>query len=318
MVHGMSVLEFLKRVFAEAKRDDVFNGAAALGFYLTLAIFPAMIFLMAVIPYLPIPHVDEAIMDLLRQALPDRASELFAGVVKEVATERRGGVLSLGLAAALWSASTGMYAVMQQLNIAFNVAERRRFLKARATALLLTLLFGVLVIGAFSLVVLGGVIQDWIGDRFGFSQVLLGFFAVFRWVVIVVALMVAISLVYHLAPNRKDSYHFFTPGAVTATVLLILASIGFSLYTSNFGNYSAIYGSIGAVVVLMLWLYIAGLVILVGAEINVVVARAEPGNEDSSVKQKADPLDASAPRNSPRPPPPENSDGGKASGARPA
>ncbi len=291
MVHGVPLKEFLKRVYAEGQRDDVLTGAAALGFYLTLAIFPAMLSLMAVIPYLPIAHVDQAIMDLLRQALPARAAEMFAGVVSQVTSEHHGGLLSFGVLAALWSASTGMYAVMRQLNVAYNVDERRPFVKARATALGLSVLFGVLVLGALSLVVLGGLIQDWIGNRFGFSSALLTFFVVFRWVVIVLALLLAIALIYYLAPNRDHRFQFVSAGNVTATALLIAASFGFSLYTANFGNYSAVYGSIGAVIVLMLWLFIAGLVILIGAEVNVVVEREEPGRRDSSVKRKPDPLD---------------------------
>lgn len=290
MIAGLPLWELLQRVYAEARRDDVFNGAAALGFYLTLAIFPAMIGLMAVIPYLPIPHLEQAIMDLLREAMPTRAAQLFEGVVREVTSERRGGLLSFGLIAALWSASTGMYAVMQQLNIVFNVEERRRFFKARATALGLTFLFGVLVLGAFSLVVVGGSIQAWIGHRMGFSAGLLGFFVVFRWVVIVLALLLALSLVYHLAPNRDREFHFISAGSVTATALLIGASFGFSVYTSNFGNYSAVYGSIGAVIVLMLWLFITGLLILVGAEIDVVLERRDPAARNSSVQRKPDPV----------------------------
>ncbi|MEO5699315.1 MAG: YihY/virulence factor BrkB family protein [Casimicrobiaceae bacterium] len=294
MIKGVPFKDFLKQVYAEARRDDVFNGAAALGFYLTLAIFPAMIALMAVIPYLPIPHLDQAIMELLRQALPQRAADLFQGVVEEVTSERRGGLVSFGLVAALWSASTGMYAVMQQLNIAFNVDERRRFLKARATALGLTFLFGVLVLGAFSLVVTGGFIQDWIGNRFGFSEILLGFFVVFRWVIIVLALLLGLALIYYFAPNREHDFQFISAGNVTSTVLLIVASFGFSIYTSNFGNYSAVYGSIGAVIVLMLWLFITGLLIMVGAEINVVLERKDPDARDSTVKQKPNPVDDDA------------------------
>jgi membrane protein len=275
-------LEFVKHVHDEAEHDDLFNAAAALAFYLTLAIFPAMIFLMAVVPYLPIEHVDDAILDLLRQALPPSAADMFTHVVHQVTSERRGGLLSLGLAAALWSASTGMRAVMRQLNVAFNVAERRRPLRARVTALVLTLLFAVLVLGAFSLIVLGGVIQAWIGHRWGFSEPLLTTFVVFRWVVIVAGLLLGVSLIYHLAPNRHERFRWISPGAAAATVSLIAASYGLSVYAANFGHYSAVYGSIGAVILLMLWLYIAGLVILVGAEINVVVegSRSAAGTHD--------------------------------------
>ncbi|MEO8741229.1 MAG: YihY/virulence factor BrkB family protein [Casimicrobiaceae bacterium] len=259
---------WLARVYARAQRDKVSNGAAALGFYFTLAIFPAMIFVMALVPYLPIPRVDEALMNFLAQALPTRATAIFADVVHEVTSERRGSLLSVGLIVALWSASTGMYAVMQQLNMAYDVDEGRPFVRARAMALALTLLFGVLVLAAFSLVVLGGVIQSWLGSHFGFSELLLLFFRLFRWVVIGLALLLAISTVYYAGPNRSHAFHFFSPGTIAATLLLIGASYGFSVYTSHFGRYSAIYGSIGAVIILMLWLYIVGLVLLIGAEID--------------------------------------------------
>ena len=168
MIHGVPTKQFLKELYQEIQEDDVFNGAAALGYYLTLAVFPAMILLMAVIPYLPIANVDQAIMDLLRQALPASAAEMFTGVVDQVTSERRGGLLSFGLVAALWATSAGMYAIMQQLNITYDVGESRSFWKARLLAVGLSVMFAVLVIGGFSLIVLGGQIQDWLGARFGF------------------------------------------------------------------------------------------------------------------------------------------------------
>ena len=270
----MAPTDLLKSVYREMQRDRAFDGAAVLAYYLTLAIFPAMIALLAVTPYLPIAHVDEAIMDMVREALPTSAADMFAGVVAQVTSERRGGLLTFGIAAAYWSASNGMYAIMRQLNVAFDVEEGRPFLRARGTALLLSLLFGVLVLAGFSLIVLGGAIQSWIGERLGVSPVLLDFFVVFRWVVIVLSLLFAISLTYFLAPNREEPFRLVTPGSASAVVLLIAASSAFSLYTSHFGNYSNVYGSIGAMVLLMLWLYIAGLVVLAGAAVDEVLAKA--------------------------------------------
>jgi membrane protein len=276
MIHGVSWKRFFRDLYREISDDNVYNGAAALGFYLTLALFPALILTMTLLPYLPIERVDEAIMDLLGQALPDEASGLVAGVVTDVTGERRGGLLSFSLLATLWAASTGMYAIMQQLNITYDVKEARSFVRARLTAIVLSLLFALLVIGAFTLVVLGGVIQDWIGNRFGFSQALLTFFAAFRWVMIVVALLLGFALIYRYAPNVEQRFAFITPGSVIGVMLLVLASLGFAVYTRNFADYDATYGSIGAVVILMLWLYIAGLVILVGSEINVLVEHYSP------------------------------------------
>jgi membrane protein len=271
MIHGVSTRQFLRKLNQEVNDDNVYNGAAALGFYLTLAIFPAMILVMAVIPYLPIDRVDEAIMDLLGQALPAEAFDMVAGVVHEVTAEPRGGLLSFGILGTMWAASTGMYAIMQQLNITYDVKEARSFVRARATALVLSLLFILLVIGAFSLVVFGGIIQDWIGARFGFSNALLVFFAAFRWVVIVLALLLGFALIYRYAPNVEQKFAFITPGSVFGVVLLVLASLAFAIYTGNFADYGATYGSIGAVIILMLWLYIAGLAILLGSEINALL-----------------------------------------------
>ncbi|HYH18851.1 MAG TPA: YihY/virulence factor BrkB family protein [Azospirillum sp.] len=281
MIDAEAAKRFLRDLRRSVGDDNVFNGAAALGFYLTLAIFPAIIVTMNVLPYLPIDQVDQGIMDLLKQALPVQAFDIVEQVVEQVMSERRGGLLSFGLVATLWAASTGMYAIMRQLNITYGVKEARSFLRARAMALGLSLLFGVLVIGAFSLVVLGGIIQDWIGGRFGFSDALLTFFAVFRWVVIVLALLLGFAMIYRYGPNVERKFTFVTPGSVVGTVLLIAASLGFSVYTDSFADYDAAYGSIGAVVVLMLWLYIAGLVILVGSEINVLVeGYGTPGGQE--------------------------------------
>jgi membrane protein len=267
-------LSLLRELRDKSRDDNVFNGAAALGFFLTLAIFPAMILVMGVIPYLPIPRVDQAIMGLLQQVLPQQAYQLFSGVVQQVVGERRGGVLSLGALATLWAASTGMYAVMQQLNVTYGVKEGRGFLRARAVAIVLSLLFGAVMLVAFSLIVLGGIAQDFIGAHFGFSRALLDFFAALRWVIVVLSLALAFSLTYYLAPNvRGRKFAFVSVGGASGTALLLLASGGFAVYVQNFAHYSAVYGGIGAVIALMLWLYIAGLALLVGSEINVIVQR---------------------------------------------
>lgn len=271
---GTRPVSLLRGLWAKTKEDNAFNGAAALGFFLTLAIFPALILVMSVIPYLPIKDVDRAIMDFLAQVLPPQGFEQLREVIQQIVTERRGALLSLGALTTLWAASTGMYAIMQQLNVTYDVKETRGFLHARAVAIGLSILFGALMLIVFSLVVLGGVAQGWIGERFGFSDALLMFFAVLRWVVIVLALMLAFSLTYRLAPDvENNSFRYISRGGVAGTLMLVLASFGFAVYVQNFANYQAVYGSIGAVIVLMLWLYIAGLSLLVGAEINVLVER---------------------------------------------
>lgn len=286
MIQGISTKKFLQDLNQEISKDNVFNGAAALGFYLTLAIFPAIILLMTIIPYLPIQNVDQAIMDLLGQALPAEAYDMVAGVVAEVTNTQRGGLLSFSILATLWAASAGMYAIMQQLNITYDVTEGRSFIRARGTSLLLSMLFAVLVIGAFSLIVFGGIIEDWMESQWGVSTLLLTFFAAFRWVVIVLALLLGFALIYKYAPDVEQKFKFISIGSVLGVTLLVIASLGFAFYASNFADYSATYGSIGAVVILMMWLYIAGLVILIGSEINALVEHYSPEGKRKGEKKE--------------------------------
>lgn len=288
MIAGKRWSRFFRELYQQISDDNVFNGAAALGYYLMLAIFPALIALMAVIPYLPVANIDQAIMDLLRQAMPGEAAGMVEGVVRQVTSERSGGLLSLGLLLTVWSASSGMYAIMQQLNITYRVKEGRSFLKVRGVAVLLTVLFALLVIGALTLVVLGGTIQSWLGERLGFSQALLWGFAALRWVIIGGALLLAFALIYYLGPNVEQEFRFISPGSVAGATLLILASLGFALYTTNFADYNATYGSIGAVIVLMLWLYLTGLVILVGSEVNVLYESSVPEGKERGEKVRGE------------------------------
>lgn len=273
---GVSLRQFAKELRGQVQEDNVPNGAAALAFYWMLAIFPAMIFLLSILPFLPIPNLQTAIMDLLRQALPDQASGALTGTVEQIATQRRGGLLSFGFIATIWAASSGMYAIMQQLNITYRVKEARPFLKARGTALLLTLLFGALVIGAFAFVVLGGYIQGALGAALGWSGPLMVAFAALRWLIILAGLLLAFALAYYFAPNVEQKFKWISPGSVAGVATLVLASLAFRIYVTNFGNYDATYGSIGAVIVLMLWLYVVGLALLLGSEVNVVYEKHRP------------------------------------------
>lgn len=213
---------FLKHLLRETIDDRLASGAAALAFYLVLSLFPAAIFGLSVLPYLPIPHLQEALMDIVRQALPSSSAQLLTSTVESVVADRSGGLLSFGFVFAIWSASNGLYAVMQQLNVVYNVRERRPFWRARGIALLLTLAFFVLVVGALGLVVFGGMAQDWLAARLGWNDALLAFFAALRWVIIVAALALAFSIVYHLGPNVDLRFSLFSPGSLVATAGVLL------------------------------------------------------------------------------------------------
>lgn len=267
--------ELGRQLIHEIREDQVFNGAAALAFYTMLALFPAAIFGLSLLPYLPIPHLRQAIFDLLFEILPPSAADLFTGTVTRIMSDRNGGLLSFGLLFAIWSASSGLDAVMQQLNVVYGVTDRRSYVRTRATALFLMLLFFALLIITFALVIFGGELQDLIITLLGWSDVLRAFFALLRWVVISAALLAAFALVYRLAPDVQRPLQIFSAGNLFATAGFLLASFGFRSYVNKLGSYDSTYGSLGAVIVLLLWLFIIGSVILIGGELNDLIERAQ-------------------------------------------
>ena len=265
--HGR-LIHFAGNLWREIQADHIFDGAAVLAYFFLLAVFPAAIFVLSLLPYLSIPHLQQAILDLLRQVLPQQSAELFEVTLRYVASEGREGVLTFGLIFTLWSASTGVYTIMEQLNVVCNVKERRSFWKARATAILLMLFFFLLAIGSLSLVIFAGVVQSWLASLMGWSRPLLVFFATLRWIILAVGLLLALAVTYHFGPAAKLKFRLVSPGNVVAAALIALASSGFRFYVSRFGNYSVIYGNLAAMIILMLWMYMAGVALLLGCEID--------------------------------------------------
>jgi membrane protein len=253
--------------------DHVANGAAALAFYSVLALFPGAIVGVSLLPHLPIPHLQQAVTDLVQQTLPGSAARVLLNSIQSVDANRQVGLLVVSLLFALWAASGGLSGIMQQLNVVFEVKEQRSFLRIRGIAALLAVSFCGLLLGALALAVFGGMLQAYLGDALGWSRGLLLTFATLRWIVIVNALQLAFSLVYYLGPDIHRRFRFVTPGAVVATVGLLLASIGLKTYVASYGNLDVLYGGLGAVVVILLWLFSAGWFTLFGAEIDDALLR---------------------------------------------
>lgn len=267
---------FWKVLFKEINDDNVTNGAAALAYYLMLALFPLLIFMLSVLPFLPIENLHERVMGLFAQAMPGDAAKAVEGTIAEVTKEKKGGLLSFGALATLWAASAGLYAIMQQLNITYDVKETRPFWKARGISMLLTLMFIVLIVGAFAMIVFGGFMQGWVDSTFGLAGALDVAFAVGRYVIALSFMVLGFATLYYFGPDVKQNFKFITPGSVIGVFVLILASLAFNFYVERFGNYAATYGSLGAVIILMLWLYITGLVILLGSEVNALMEHYSP------------------------------------------
>lgn len=261
-------MNFASSLWSGIQDHHVLDGAAVLAFFFLLAVFPAAIFVFSLTPSLSIPHLQQAMLDLLSQALPEQSANFFRGTFRHV--EGGKGLLTLEVILTLWSGSAGVYALMEQLSIIRGGREGRPFWQARGIAILLLLFFAALAIGSLSLVIFGGAIQSWLASFIGWSRPLRIFFATLRWIILAAALLLALAVAYRFGPDAKSRFRFISPGNVIAAILIALASIGFRFYVSKFGNYSATYGSFAAIIILMLWMYMAGIAVLVGCETDMI------------------------------------------------
>jgi membrane protein len=281
---GLGVTELARRVIAEIREDDCLGRAAQLAYYFLFALFPFFLVLITLLGYLPIPNLLDRLMDLLAQMLPGDALSLVQDHVRELVTGARGGLLSFGLLAALWTSSSAVTAIMEGLNRAYDVDEGRPFWKVRGLAILLTIGLSVFIIVSLVLLTFGPQIGGWVADQVGLGRVFQIAWNGLRWPVIVGLLIVAMALVYYLAPDVEQSWQWITPGSIVAVVGWLLASLGFSFYVNHFGSYNATYGSIGAVIVLLTWMYVSGLFVLVGGEINAEIEHASASGKEPGEK----------------------------------
>lgn len=290
---GLTWKELGRRVWAEMNKDEVFGRAAQLSYYFLLALFPLLIFLTTLLGYFAAgSELRDELLGYLATVMPSSAFELIRSTLVEVTEARGGGKLSFGILAALWAASNGMGAVTAALNVAYDVEETRPFWKARLVAILLTIGLAVLIISALVLVLYGGRIADLIAANFGYGAVFTTGWKILQWPIVLGFLLFAFALIYYFAPALKEQkWHWVSPGAALGVALWLLVSFAFRLYLNYFDSYSATYGGLGAVIILLLWFYLTGAAVLIGGEVNSEIenAAAERGAPDAKEKGEQSP-----------------------------
>ncbi|MGN6031255.1 MAG: YihY/virulence factor BrkB family protein [Thermomicrobiales bacterium] len=276
-LRGISPLDLGKRAVKGFMAHDMSAYAAALAYSALFSLFPFLIFLIAVLGFLHIPEFFTWLLNEGRRALPDSAYTLLDDTVDQVQGRASGGLLSVGIVAAVWGASSGVRALMNALNVAYEIDETRPAWKKYLYSVLYTFGFAAMLICLAALMLLGPRSMDWVADQVGLGSAFVTVWNILRWPVLVLLMIVIAALVYYVAPNVKQPFRLITPGSVLAVVLWLLASIGLSIYVSNFSNYSATYGSLAGVVILLFYLYVSSAVILLGAEVNAEVHKVELG-----------------------------------------
>ncbi len=249
-------------------RGNAFGLATQLAYNFLFALFPLLICLVALTPFLPVHGQLDRLLEEARPFLPSSSYRLLAQQLSAVLTHRHGGLLGVGLAAALWSASSGVTALMSGLNEAYGVRETRPFWKVRGLALLLTVGGSLALLLSATIVVLGGRVGRRLSEAIGLPSLYSSAWSVFRWPVTAIILILVLDVFYHFCPNTRRRFRFLSPGSIAGSLLWLASALGFTFYVNHFGNYNAMYGSLATVIVLLTWLYVTGLVLLVGGEID--------------------------------------------------
>ncbi len=255
--------------FQEIGKDELINKASSLAYNFMLAIFPAIIFIFTLIPYIPIDDFQNQLMNLIALVLPLEAYDAVKTTLLDIVSNQNSKLLSFGFFLALFFATNGVHTLMQAFNKSSLLIETRPWLKQRLVALYLTILISFALIFGLIIMTIGEYIFGLLKTELAFKDSFwLYILNAGRWFILVVVYFVTISLLYRYGPAHPKKWRFFSAGSWMATILAVLTFWGFSYYINNFGNYNKLYGSIGTLIVLMIWLYLNSLIIMVGFELN--------------------------------------------------
>jgi membrane protein len=268
--------DLLIKTGREMVADNCLGLAAQLSYYFVLALFPALLFLVAVISFMPVSGLLDTITDTLARVAPGEVITIIQDQVLKVAHDKNGGLLTLGMLGTIWSTSSGVDAIIDTLNQAYDINEGRPWWKVKVTALALTVGLAFFIVVAFGLVVAGPQLAEKVANWFHLGPAFEWSWKLLQWPVVFGLVSMAIAMVYYFAPDAQQEWIWITPGSILATALWLLVSLGFRFYVTNFGSYNATYGAIGGVIILMLWFYVSGLAVLAGAELNAEIEHASP------------------------------------------
>jgi membrane protein len=268
----LSWREIVRRTFNEAFfKDNCLGMAAQLAYYFFFALFPTLLVVIAI--------ADMFAADVIRMLnglggfVPRAALNMVTEQLGSLTEGQGGGLLTIGMLTALWSSSAAMTAIIDTLNTAYDIEEGRPWWKVRLSAIVLTVGMAIFIVTAFALVVAGPTVAEWLADRLYLGSAFEWTWKILQWPLVFALVSGGIAVVYYFAPDAKQDWVWLTPGSISATFLWLVASLGFKYYIANFGGYES-YGVIGGVMVLMLWFYLSGLVILLGAEMNAEIEHA--------------------------------------------
>jgi membrane protein len=280
----LSWSELLKRMFNEALADDVFNLAAQQAYYFFFALFPALLALISIASFFPIANLTDEIVNMLGRVAPGDVLTIIRDQIKQISDGNAGGILTIAFLFTLWSSSSAVVSMCGTLNAAYDITEGRPWWKVRLTAIGLTVGLAVFILASMTLIIAGPTLAEKIADAVRLGPVFEWTWKILQWPLVFALVSGAFALVYYFAPDAQQDWVWITPGSVLATALWVAISLGFKFYIARFGDYNA-YGAIGGVMVLLLWFYLSGIALLIGAELNAEIEHSSPYGKDPGEKE---------------------------------
>lgn len=286
-LRNAGVWEVIKRTAKGFSEHDLSTYAAALAYRALFSIFPFILFLLALLGFLHLPDFFDWLRSQADFLLPPVAMEQVGPVIDQL-QDSQGGLMSFGILLALWTASIGVRSLMNAMNRVYAVEESRPSWKLVLLSVAYTVGLAVMLLLAAGFMTLGPQVMSWLASQIGMEQMLVTLWTWIRWPLAILLMMLAVALIYYATPDVEQDFRFITPGSVVAVIVWLAASIGFGIYVQNFGNYNATYGSIGAIIVLLLYFYISAAVLLLGAQLNATIEHASAEGKDVGDKQLED------------------------------
>jgi membrane protein len=278
--------ELLKRTGREALADDVLSLAAQQAYYFFFALFPALLTLIAFASFFPIEDLTDEVFNQLRPVAPGDVIKLITEQMVNLSKSDSGGIFTLAFLITIWSSSSAMLSMVTTLNAAYDITESRPWWKTRLTAIGLTIGLALFILTSMALVIVGPEVAEHLAVRLGLGAAFEWTWKILQWPLVFVFVATAIALVYYFAPDAEQDWVWITPGSLMATTLWLLVSLGFRFYLTSLGGAETYktYGVIGTVMILLLWFYLSGLAILLGAELNAEIEHAAPYGKDAGEK----------------------------------
>jgi membrane protein len=273
---GMPVYDVAAFFIRGLQKGALSMRAAAFSYNFFLALFPAIIFFFTIIPYIPIVGFQDQLLELMQDFIPKKAYDAVQETLFDIVKRPRGGLLSLGFVMALYFSTNGIHSLIVAFNQTRHTIETRSWIKQRLISVLLVFILSLLVIIAIVLITLGPVALDFLvkynmlRDSFSYYLIIAG-----KWIVSSAMLFFAFSFLYYLAPAAESRFRFISAGSTLSTVLTILASVGFNIYVNSFSRYNTLYGSIGTLIIVMVWIFFNAMIVLIGFELNVSIRNAK-------------------------------------------